>query len=47
MCCVYAMRGRICIGPLKINLNQAFAGQRAGVKQATKRSPDSLRLMED
>jgi len=25
--------GRICIGPLKINLSQAFAGQRVGVKQ--------------
>ena len=25
--------GRICMGPLKINLSQAFAGQRVGVKQ--------------
>jgi putative transposase len=25
--------GRICIGALKINLSQAFAGQRVGVKQ--------------
>jgi hypothetical protein len=25
--------GRICMGPLKINLSQAFAGQRIGVKQ--------------
>jgi putative transposase len=25
--------GRICLGPLKINLSQAFAGQRVGVKQ--------------
>src|SRR5215475_4861784 len=25
--------GRICIGPLKINLSQAFAGQKIGVKQ--------------
>jgi hypothetical protein len=24
---------RICMGPLKINLSQAFAGQRVGVKQ--------------
>ena len=25
--------GRICMGPLKINLSQAFAGQKVGVKQ--------------
>ncbi len=25
--------GRICIGPMKINLSQAFAGQKVGVKQ--------------
>jgi putative transposase len=25
--------GRICMGQLKINLSQAFAGQRVGVKQ--------------
>ena len=25
--------GRICMGPLKINLSQAFVGQRVGVKQ--------------
>jgi putative transposase len=25
--------GRICMGPLKINLSQAFASQRVGVKQ--------------
>ncbi len=25
--------GRICMGPLKINLSQALAGQRVGVKQ--------------
>jgi hypothetical protein len=25
--------GRICMGPMKINLSQAFAGQRVGVKQ--------------
>lgn len=25
--------GRICMGPLKINLSQAFAGQRVGIKQ--------------
>ncbi len=25
--------GRICMGPLKINLSQAFAGQKIGVKQ--------------
>jgi putative transposase len=25
--------GRICMGPPKINLSQAFAGQRVGVKQ--------------
>jgi len=26
-------RGRICMGPIKINLSQTFAGQTVGVKQ--------------
>jgi putative transposase len=29
--------GRICLGRQKINLSQAFAGQRVGVKQVTDR----------
>ena len=29
--------GRICMGPLKINLSQAFAGQKVGVKQVEDR----------
>jgi putative transposase len=29
--------GRICMGPLKINLSQAFAGQSVGVKQVEER----------
>jgi putative transposase len=29
--------GRICIGPMKINLSQAFAGQMVGVKQVAEK----------
>ena len=30
--------GRICMGPLKINLSQAFAGQRVGLKQVEEKN---------